>query len=144
MTDSDIFLLDSNILIYNYDTANPRKHNIAKGLIDKCWKNNVKFAISSQNLSEFFSATTGKKILSKQYAITIISDIINFHNWIKIDFNHKTVLDAAIVSEEHNMSYRDSLLAVTMKQNSIFNIYTENAQDFKIPWINTVNPFAKK
>lgn len=143
MTGDELFLVDSNILIYNFDTSEMIKHKIAKRLIDKCFKGEEKFAVSSQNLSEFFSVTTSKKFLEKKEAIEIISKIIDFMNWIKIDFSHKTVLDAAVLSEEHNMSYWDSLLAATMRQNNIFNLYTENAKDFKLPWLNSVNPFEK-
>lgn len=142
MTGIETFLLDSNILIYNYDTSDPKKHKIAKNLVDRCWKNGEKFALSTQNLSEFFSVTTTKKFLSKKDAAAVLSDIVKFSAWIKIRFGHKTVLEAAKISDEHNMSYWDSLLAATMKQNGIFNIYTENTKDFKVPWLAVINPFA--
>jgi len=144
MTEGEVFLVDSNILIYNFDTTDRTKHKIAKQLIDRCFKGEEKLALSSQNLSEFFSVTTSKKLLSKREAVDIISNIISFSGWVKIDFNHKTVLDATVLSDEYNMSYWDSLLAATMKQNGIFNLYTENAKDFKMQWINAVNPFGKK
>lgn len=44
---------------------------------------------------------------------------------------------------EHDMHFWDALLAATMRRNGIFNIYTENAKDFKASWISAVNPFAK-
>ncbi len=137
------FLLDSNILIYNYDTSDLKKHTIAKNLVDKCWKKEQKFSLSTQNLSEFFSVVTSKKILTKKEAAKILSDIVNFSGWKKIKLNHKTVLEAARISDEHNMSYWDSLLAATMRQNGVFNIYTENVQDFKVRWLNAVNPFSE-
>ena len=144
MTEDEIFLVDSNILIYNYDTSDPTKHAISKRLIDSCWKKEIKLAISAQNLSEFFFVTTRKGFLTKKDAVENISDMIDFDNFLKLDFDHKTVLDAAKISEEHDMSYWDSLLAATMRQNSVLNLYTENAKDFKIPWLNVVNPFGKK
>lgn len=143
MTGSELLLVDSNILVYYFDASETAKHKIAKQLIDKCFRGEEKFAVSSQNLSEFFSATTRKKLLAKKGAIEIISKIIDFTNWIKIDFSHKTVLDAAVLSEEHNMPYWDSLLAATMRENRIFSLYTENAKDFRLPWLNAVNPFGK-
>lgn len=144
MTDNELFLLDSNIIIYNYDKADMKKHTIAKNLIDECWKGEEKLCLSSQNLSEFFYASTRKNLLDKKIVVNIISDILDFPGWVKINFNHKTVLEAAKISHEHKMHYWDSLLAATMKQNGVFNIYTENAKDFKAPWINAVNPFDKK
>lgn len=143
MTENSIFLLDSNILIYNYDDADPKKHTAAKHLIDGCWDGKEKFAISTQNLSEFFSVTTTKKFLAKKDAIRIISDIIEFPGWTKLEFSPRTVLEAAKISDEHDMSYWDSLLAATMKQNGIFNLYTENVKDFKVPWLSVVNPFIE-
>ncbi len=140
----EIFLIDSNVLIYNYDEADPAKHKTAKALLDSCWKGGMKFAVSSQNLSEFFYVTTRKNILDKKKAIIIISDIINFPGWIKISFDHNTVLEAAKISEEHNMHYWDALLAATMRQNNVLSIYTENAKDFHVPWLNVVDPFRKK
>lgn len=144
MTGGEIFLVDSNILIYNFDASDIIKHKVAKQIIDRCLKGENKLAVSSQNLSEFFSVATSKKLLTKREAVEIISNLIELSNWIKIDFNHKTVLDAAFISEEHGMSYWDSLLAATMRQSGIFNLYTENAKDFKMKWMNVVNPFGKK
>lgn len=139
----EIFLADSNILIYNYDTSDMDKHNTAKSILDKCWKGEKRLAVSAQNLSELFSVTTRKGFITKKEIMTDISNIIDFPDWMKLDFNHKTVLDACRISEEHSMSYWDSLLAATMRQNSVLNLYTENAKDFKMPWLNVVNPFEK-
>ena len=144
MTDTEIFLVDSNILIYAHDKLEDKKHNIARDLIESRIDQKLQLAVSAQNLSEFFNVTTRKSMLTKKDAKEIVSDIINFTNWIKIDFTHKTVLEAAEISEQHSMSYWDSLLAATMKQNSILNIYTENIKDFKVPWLNVVDPFEKK
>src|SRR3989338_4716487 len=98
MTENNIFLLDSNILI------------------DNCWDGKEKLALSTQNLSEFFSITTTKKFLDKKDSIRIISDIIKFPGFVKIIFDHETVLEAAKISDEYKMSYWDSLLAATMKR----------------------------
>jgi len=140
MTDDSIFLIDTNMLVYAHDQADKNKHEISKSIIKERLLEGT-IAISSQNLSEFFSVVTRKKILEKQDAIKVISDIIEVSSWAKIDFTHKTVLEAAKISEQYSMHYWDSLLAATMKQNSILNLYTENARDFKIPWLNVVNPF---
>lgn len=141
MAENEIFLVDSNVLIYYYDSADTRKHDITKSLIDKCWKNERKLAISTQTLSEFFSVVTKKEFLSRADAIRVITDIIEFDGWIKINFNHITVLAATVISDQYNMPYWDSLLAATMRQNGVLKIYTENSKDFKTPWLIVKNPF---
>lgn len=142
MREAEIFLLDTNILVYAHDKTSGGKHEISKAMVERCLKDE-KLAVSSQNLSEFFWVTTRKHFLNKKEAIDIISDIINFSGWLKISFDHNTVLEAARIAEEFSMPYWDSLLAATMRRNSIFNLYTENAKDFKMPWLNAANPFRK-
>ncbi len=137
-----IFLLDSNVLIYYFDKSDIKKHSIAKNMIDKCWDSLETLVVSSQNLSEFFSVTTNKRFLSKKEAGYVVYNILEFRGWMKINFTHKTILEACKLSEEYNMPYWDSLLAATMRENGIFYIYTENIKDFKMPWINAVNPFS--
>jgi len=143
MTENEVFLLDTNILVYAYDAADVQKHIISKKVINKCLDGEYNIAISPQNLSEFFSVTTSKGLLEKTDAVKVISDIIVFPGWVKINFDHTTVLAAAKISDEYKMSYWDSLLAATMKQNSVLKIYTENKKDFKMPWLVVENPFEK-
>ncbi|MBI2583246.1 MAG: PIN domain-containing protein [Candidatus Aenigmarchaeota archaeon] len=144
MTEGELFLIDTNIVVYYHDAADSVKHAIAKRLIDRCFSRDEIFAVSSQNLSEFFSVTTTKKLLTKKEALNFISDIVDFSGWVKIDFSHKTVVEAARISDEYNMPYWDSLLAATMKQNGVLNLYTENVKDIKVPWIHAVDPFGKR
>lgn len=143
MTEGDLFLTDTNILVYYFDKSDDKKHLIAKDLIGRCLKKETNLALSSQNLSEFFSVVVRKKYLPRNEALKFLSYLIKFSGLKKINFNHKTVLEAARISDGHDMSYWDSLLAATMKQNGILNLYTENVKDFKVPWINAVNPFEK-
>lgn len=144
MTEDEVFLVGTNILVYAHDKTDMEKHKISFEIVNNCIEKKEKLAVSTQNISEFFSVVIGKKLLAKKEAIEIISDITELENWIKLDFDHKTALEAAKISENHDMHYWDALLAATMKQNGILNLYTENAKDFKVPWLNVVNPFEKK
>ena len=139
----EIFLIDSNILVYSYDASEPKKQNICSALIKKCWTQEESYAIALQNLSEFYVVVT-KKIenpIPKDIAKKIINDIIEFDNWQVLGLNEKSLITAIELSTKYNIHYWDALLCATMKQNRINNIYTENIKDFgKIPWITAVNP----
>ena len=139
----EIFLIDSNILVYSYDASEPKKQNICSALIKKCWTQEESYAIALQNLSEFYVVVT-KKIenpIPKDIAKKIINDIIEFDNWQVLGLNEKSLITAIELSTKYNIHYWDALLCATMKQNRITNIYTENIKDFgKIPWITAVNP----
>ncbi|MEK6984729.1 MAG: PIN domain-containing protein [Nanoarchaeota archaeon] len=142
MTDTNgFFLVDSNILVYAYDRNGSLRKKYAEELISKCFDNKISLAVSNQNLAEFVSVITKKAKLSFEQAKVEVKDLINSNGFIKINYSSKTILSAIDIANEFKMSFWDSLLAATMKENGIFNIYTENAKDFKMPWINAVNPF---
>lgn len=141
MTDTeDIFLVDSNILIYAYDKDEIIKKKNAEGLINRCFDAEILLAVSNQNLAEFVHVTRKKAKLDLEQAKTIINDIIDSVGFIKINYSAETVLSAIDISNEFKTSFWDSLLAATMRENGIFNIYTENVKDFKMPWVKAVNP----
>lgn len=139
----DIFLMDTNILVYSYDASDPEKQKICSALIQKCWMQDVTYAISLQNLSEFYVVVTRKieHPVAKDIAKKIITDIIEFDNWQVLGLNETSVITAIDLSVKYQIHYWDALLCAVMKQNEITNVFTENTKDFeKIPWITAVNP----
>ena len=60
----DIFLVDTNILVYSYDASESEKQNICNALLKKCWMQKTTYAIALQNLSEFYVVVTR---LSEKY-----------------------------------------------------------------------------
>ena len=138
--DYEIFLIDSNLIIYAYDKDEITKQKKAEEILAQCFKGNIFLAVSSQNLAEFVSVVKRKGKLSWNEAMVNVEDIINFKGFKKINYTSKTVILAIQIANEFKTSFWDSLLAATMKENGIFNIYTENVSDFKIPWVKAVNP----
>ena len=49
----EIWLIDTNILVYAYDRSEGEKHELCKRLVNKCWKLWDNYSISTQSLSEF-------------------------------------------------------------------------------------------
>ncbi|MCX9084024.1 MAG: PIN domain-containing protein [Candidatus Methanoperedens sp.] len=139
----ELYLIDTNILVYSFDASEPDKQMICASLIKKCWMREVSYAISLQNLSEFYVTVTRKieSPLPAEIAKKIISDIINFNSWKVIKFDDKTIMTGINICMKYNIHYWDALLCATMKHNGITNIITENIKDFvKVPWIEVVNP----
>ncbi|MBI2146067.1 PIN domain-containing protein [Candidatus Woesearchaeota archaeon] len=140
-----LFLIDSNILVYAYDTTDPHKHLKAKTLLEKCWKREVAYTLSTQNLAEFFIIIT-KKVptpLSLEGAGQIINDIISFPSWNVIDYNEQTLLRAIYHHQKSKSHFWDALIVATMVQAGVVHIYTENITDFqKFEGITVVNPLV--
>lgn len=138
-----IFLIDSNILVYAFDSSEKLKHEKAKEILNKCWKGKHKYAVSLQNLSEFFVNVTKKieKPISGEEGEKIVNNILEFDGFLKLEPKKETISKAIAISIKNNMNYWDSLIASAMIENQIFDIYTENTKDFKINGIKTINPF---
>ena len=56
-------LIDTNVLVYAFDTGCGEKQTIAKELLVRCWKNEANYAVSIQNLAEFSTVVRGKSDL---------------------------------------------------------------------------------
>jgi len=144
-TSDEICLIDTNILVYAYDESEGKKHEICKRLIDECWRLREKYSISIQNLSEFYVVIT-KKIenpVPMEMAKEIIEDIIEFQNWILMDYDPRTILSAIELNMVYKVHYWDALIAATMRENKIFSIYTEDGDFKNIPWLNVINPLER-
>lgn len=139
---SNLFLIDTNIIVYASEKGESPKNKSSKELINRCWNGEDIFSVSSQNLAEFVFVTTRKAKLDLKGAATFAGFIADFQGFKKISYNSNTVMSAISIADEFKMPFWDSLLAATMRENGIFNIYTENSKDFKMPWINAVNPFT--
>jgi len=137
---TDEYLLDSNILIYAYDATEGKKHEIAKELVEDCFRGEP-FAVSLQNLAEFFKIITKTvaRPISSGEAEEAIKIIIEFRNFRKLMLTEKTLIKAIELSSQ--APFWDAMIAATMLENGIGHIYTENTKDFQIPGIKAINPF---
>lgn len=61
---NDKIFFDSNIFVYSVDSKNPEKMKVAQNLISEA-SNEGNAIISTQNLQEFYNATTKKLLRDK-------------------------------------------------------------------------------
>ncbi len=139
----EIVLIDSNILVYAYDKFDIEKNKKSMQILEKCWKKELKLAVSIQNLSEFYVVTTKKfkAPIEKNIISNITKKIIEFEYWKILIPKESTLIKAMEINEKYNTEYYDSLIAATMLENGITKIYTENVKDFvKIKELEVINP----
>lgn len=141
MTESnEIFLIDSNILVYAYEEQASFKKEKAQELIIKIIKENNVCAVSSQNLAEMASAFIVKGKCNLELIGKVVEDINKSKNFLKISYNLKTINFALNIHKNFKIPFWDALIIATMKENNIPNIYTENIKDFKFEGIKVINP----
>lgn len=130
-------LIDTNILVYAYDSEAPAaKREKAEKIIRALWQ---KACVSAQNLSEAYAVLTEKKKTDAGPAKEIIKGLgEGFH---VLGYGKNEVYAAMDLQSQHKLHYWDALLAATAKSNGVELILTENEKDFPdIPWLKVENP----
>ncbi len=134
--------------MYAYDISEKEKRQVCKSIVNAGFCGESEVAVSNQILAELFVVLTRKieKPTSVENAKTIIDGIIESDNWIKVDYTSETVrravLQAAKIKGAH---FWDAIIAETMRENRIDEIYMENVRDFqRFPGIKAINPIADR
>jgi len=131
--------IDTNILVYAFDTSYPEKRNICKKLIENIFNGDKKCAVTSQILAEFAVVVT-KKIenpLTKTQAESIVGAILSSENWTVVNYEGEDVLRAL----KSKQSFWDALIIQTLKKNDINAFVTENEKHFENAGLKIINPF---
>ncbi len=139
----DTIVVDTNIVVYAYDTFDKKKHESCKALIEAGFRGELKLAVSNQILAELFFVLTRKlkNPFSPEDAEAIVTGIADSTNWTKISYTHETTKKAVSISKNSSAPFWDALIAATALENDISQIFTENTKDFeKIQKMSAKNP----
>lgn len=142
-----MYLLDTMILVYAYDTA-CRFYEKAKEIRDKALNRDIKGCIAYQNLYEFFACLTDKNKTSNP--ITPIEAGAEIEKYIfsqipvimQTSGTCKKVIDIVRRYKIVKQEIYDVVLVATMLENGVNGIYTHNPEHFKkYPFLDVINPF---
>jgi len=142
MKEDELFLIDTNIIVYAYESIESERKNKSLKILEKCYNGEITLAVSNQNLAELSAVLLKKIKIEADEVKEIVRDISDFQGFKKINYSKETIISAIDIAEKNKMSFWDSLIVATMIENSILNIYTENLKDFKVPSLNAVNPLS--
>ncbi len=97
-------LIDTNILVYAYDTSEGAKHDFAKIIVKQIWQDGGG-VVCVQNLMEFFVVITKKVTspISVADAKIIIDDMTKSDSWRVIDRDINTFLKAIDIVSIYGM-----------------------------------------
>ncbi len=135
-------LIDTNILVYIYDSAEVEKQEKAITVVGELIESN-RAVISPQVMGEFFIATTRAKrtMLSVDEAMLAVSNYISACHFLPI--TEMIILEALRGVKSHNLPYWDAQIWATARLNQIAEIYSE---DFKrsanLEGVSFINPFC--
>ena len=136
------FFVDSNILIYAYDTSNPDKQTAALGILDQLATSGTG-VVSTQVLAEFFVTVAENQgfpgALSVDQAINRVQNYIQA--WEVVEVTGMIVLEAIRGVRDYQFSFWDAQIWATAKLNQISVVYSENFNvDAVIEGVRFVNP----
>lgn len=139
MKEGKVFV-DTNILVYAYDTSAGEKHKKALAIMEGCWDSEDGI-ISSQVLQEFFVSVTRKiaKPLDVIKAKEIVKDLLK---WKTVIADGEIILEAIDIHSQHKYSFWDSMVIASAIEGGAETILSEDLSDRQmIKGITIRNPF---
>jgi len=131
--------LDTNILIYSVDRADPAKQDTALELIARRAKDRTG-VISTQVLQEFYSAATRKLGIEPLQARQHLRD---FHVFDIVQVTPAIIVEGIDCSILHQLSFWDGLiLAAAVTANSTDLLSEDLSHEQKLQGITIRNPFV--
>ncbi len=137
----ELWLVDTNILVYAFDRSEAKQEKAAS-LLKQCWQGKRKLAVSLQNLNELFFILTRKlpHPMSPGQAQDIVNLFIDFEGWIKLIPTPETLRQAMSIVSSAKVPFWDALIASAMAENNIHHIYTEDRDFSRMPYLEAKNP----
>lgn len=133
--------IDTNVLIYSFDSKNPQKQTTAKKLL-KTFFDKDDYFISIQVLNEFCFAALRK--LTPPLENEELKEFVSAFPSRKIlPVNREITLSALALMEKYKLSYWDSMIAATALSNECAVLYSEDLHDGLVieNVLSIANPF---
>ncbi|MHB8320314.1 MAG: PIN domain-containing protein [Acidimicrobiales bacterium] len=118
--------VDTNILVYAYDSDAADKHAAAKSVLTDLW-NSRYGVLSSQVLQEFYVTVT-RKIASPMTEVAARDVITTYRAWQIHRPDVDDIVAASDLAEHHHLSFWDALIVVSAQRLGAAVLYSEDLQ----------------
>jgi predicted nucleic acid-binding protein len=132
--------IDTNILVYAFDTDAGDKHARAQSLLRKCWENQSG-TLSTQVLQEFYVTVTHKlaKKVDRQSARNIVQ---TYKAWPYHRITAEDIIEASELEKQYKLSFWDALIVISAQRTGATALYSEDMQhEQQIGNVKIINPF---
>ncbi len=136
-----ITFVDTNVLVYAYDAADPAKQRRAQAVLEGLWRSRTG-TLSTQVLQEFYSVATSK--LKPAVELGEAREIISLYSaWPIVLIEPSLIINASRVSEQHQLSFWDALLVEAARAAGATQLLTEDMNHGQsIQGVRIENPFV--
>jgi predicted nucleic acid-binding protein len=133
--------VDTNVLVYAEDRAQPDKHLAARRWLRELWMRR-RGRLSTQVLNEFYVTVT-RKLAPAMPAGDARAEVRRFQRWQPWLVDHATVESAWAVESRFGLHFWDALMVASAQQQGCRWLLTEDLQhDEVFDTVRVVNPFA--
>jgi predicted nucleic acid-binding protein len=134
-----LFFVDSNLLVYALDTANPHKQAAALRWRDALWQSQSG-RLSWQVLHEFFYTTTHKLHISE----TVVRPLVrSYAQWPVTGFSLSLVEHAWHWTDHARINYWDALILAAAERSGCRWLLSEDfSHRRKYGSVQAINPFV--
>ena len=135
-------LIDTNLLVYLYDTGSPRKAAVARRVLDRL-ELTRSGRLSVQSLTEFIHVSTRKidPPISRDEALTQATLFARM--WPIFGLTPLIVLEAARGARDHGLPYYDAQIWASARLNQVTILFSEDFSDGQLlEGVRFVNPFS--
>ncbi len=134
------FFLDSNILIYAFDTLEPVKRARSRALIERLPAEDI--VLSTQVVNEFYFAVT-RKLRRPVPAVAAEEAVRGFSGFRVLPLDYKLSMSAMELVRKHQLSIWDALIIESALQGRCRTLFSEDFQDGrKYGTLKVQNPFV--
>jgi predicted nucleic acid-binding protein len=138
---SDRYFVDTNILMYAHDTSAGEKHQRAKGLLEKLWRDRSG-VVSTQVLQELAVNLRRKagRPLDAKATREIVSDYLT---WQVVVNGGESILEALDLESRYQISFWDAMVIQAAQLSGADVLYSEDLSDGqKYGSVQVINPLG--
>ena len=136
-------LVDTNVLVYSFDLAEPEKRRQARTLLSRLQLYQQGY-LSIQCVSEFFNVISHGKLPQMTLLEGVAQVEFFLHSFPVFPLTPGVVREAVRAVREHQMPYYDAQIWACAHLNQIPIVFSEDFRDGQLlEGIRFVNPFAE-
>jgi predicted nucleic acid-binding protein len=137
---TDLFFVDTNVLLYRHDIAKPEKQASATIWLERLWRSRSG-RVSSQVLQEFYVNATQKLKPGLDRRVAR-DEILDLASWRPIPVDLDLIGAAWRLQDRYGFSFWDSLVVAAARAAGCRFVLTEDLQhDQDLNGIRVLNPF---
>ena len=133
-----LVLVDTNILVYNFDPSQGEKHLLAARICRELLEQD-RICLSTQILQELYVTLTRKAGISVETAVSVLDDL---SQWLVFSVDYRAIRDAAVIARDCRLSFWGALLVAAANRLGAAVLLTEDLNHGQtIAGVEVRNPF---